>query len=53
MGLFLFDYLCFMAKIEDDTVKLQISIENLKQLFVVRDRSQINTVVISIGDEPD
>lgn len=53
MGLFLFDYLCLMAKIEEDAIELYILTQPAQQLFVVRDRSQVNTIVISIGDEPD
>ena len=42
-----------MAKVEDDTVELYLSVKGAKQPIVVRDRSQVNTIVISIGDEPD
>lgn len=52
-GLFLFAYLCFMARTEDDSVLLHVSTIATTQTFVIRDVTQINTVVVFIGDEPD
>jgi len=42
-----------MARTEDDSVLLHVSTIAATQIFVVRDVTQINTVVVSIGDEPD
>lgn len=42
-----------MARIEDDSVLLHVSTTVMTQTFVVRDITQINTVIVFIGDEPD
>jgi hypothetical protein len=42
-----------MARTEDDSVLLHVSTIATTQTFVVRDVTQINTVIVFIGDEPD
>lgn len=42
-----------MARIEEDTVLIYVSVTPQTQVFVVKDPAFTNTVEVSIGDEPD